>query len=61
MTETKFNVFISWSGPRSKWIAEFLHSQLPKIIQAARPWMSEENIDKGARGLNPDFSPEVSN
>src|ERR1700731_1178627 len=46
-----FNVFISWSGERSRWVAKALHGWLPILIQAARPWMSAENIDPGSRGL----------
>lgn len=44
-------VFISWSEPRSKAVAEALYSWLPTIIQPVRPWMSEHDIDKGTRGL----------
>lgn len=44
-------VFISWSGERSKAIAEALHYWLPTIIQNLEPWMSEHDIDKGTRGL----------
>lgn len=51
-----FNVFISWSGKRSKWVAEALRDWLPMIIQSSRPWMSETDIEKGSRGL-----PEISN
>jgi hypothetical protein len=47
----EFNVFISWSGDRSKWIAEALREWLPLVVQAAKPWMSSKDIDKGARGL----------
>jgi hypothetical protein len=46
------NVFISWSGRRSRWIAEAMRSWLPKVIQAARPWMSEREVQKGTRGLH---------
>lgn len=45
------NVFISWSGSRSLRIAETLRGWLPKVVQAAKPWMSGTDIDKGARGL----------
>jgi TIR domain len=43
------NVFISWSGPRSKSAAEALKDWLPNIVQTARPWMSATDIEKGTR------------
>jgi hypothetical protein len=43
------NVFISWSGPRSKAAAEAFNEWLPMILQAAHPWMSATDIDKGTR------------
>ena len=46
------NVFISWSGTRSKVAAKELTNWLPAILQRARPWMSEEDIQKGSRGLD---------
>lgn len=46
-----YNVFISWSGERSKAAAEALRGWLRRVLQAARPWMSETDIDKGSRGL----------
>lgn len=46
------NVFISWSGQRSKLAALALHRWLPSAIQAAKPWMSDKDIEKGTRGLH---------
>jgi hypothetical protein len=45
------NVFITWSGDRSKWIAQAMSEWLPMVVQAARPFFSTNSIDKGARGL----------
>src|SRR5262249_35845537 len=46
------NVFISWSGQRSRFVADVLRNWLPMIVQAAKPWMSDTDIDKGSRGLH---------
>lgn len=43
------NVFISWSGPRSKSAAEVLKQWLPLVVPTANPWMSATDIDKGTR------------
>jgi len=42
-------VFISWSGPRSRLVAEALHSWLPDVLQNVEPWMSRRDIGAGAR------------
>ncbi len=46
-----FNIFISWSGLPSKHVASALRTWLPDVIQSARPWMSDSDIDKGSRGI----------
>lgn len=43
------DVFISWSGDRSKAMAEYLRRWLKLVINAVDPWMSSSDIDKGAR------------
>ena len=42
-------VFLSWSGERSRAIAEALREWIPNVIQAIEPWMSAEDVDKGLR------------
>lgn len=43
------NVFISWSGPRSKAAAEAIKQWLPFVVPTANPFMSATDIDKGTR------------
>ena len=43
------NIFLSWSGERSRAMAEFLSTWLRKVIQLSRPWMSDKDIGKGQR------------
>lgn len=42
-------IFISWSGDRSKAVAEALYRWLKDVIQFLDPWMSTESIEKGVR------------
>jgi len=46
------NIFISWSGRRSQWVADALRGWLPLVIQAAKPWMSDKDVQKSSRGLH---------
>src|SRR4030081_1653296 len=46
------NVFISWSGERSRRAAEALRGWLRIVLQNAKPWMSDTDIEKGSRGLD---------
>jgi len=41
-------VFISWSGDRSRAVAELLDEWIQCVLQAVRPWMSSKDIDRGS-------------
>lgn len=42
-------VFISWSGGRSRAIADVLRRWLPSVLQAVRPYFSPDDVAKGSR------------
>jgi len=41
-------VFISWSGDRSRAVAEVLSDWIKCVLQASEPWISTKHIDRGA-------------
>jgi len=42
-------VFISWSGERSRAIGECFRKWIPSVLQAAKPYFSPDDIQKGSR------------
>lgn len=42
------DIFLSWSGERSRKAAEAFYHWLPDVLQSVRPWMSSEDIRSGA-------------
>jgi hypothetical protein len=47
-SEVFVKIFLSWSGARSKAVAELLGDWLSCVIQSCRPWISTRDIDRGA-------------
>lgn len=41
-------IFISWSGQRSKVVAELVSDWIKCVIQTSQPWISTRDIDRGA-------------
>ncbi len=41
-------VFLSWSGNRSREVANLLNDWLCCVIQATRPWISSRDLDRGS-------------
>lgn len=49
------DVFISWSGEKSKALAQALAEWLPNVVQAADPWLSVDSLTSGVR-----WTPELT-
>jgi len=56
--DAALKVFISWSGPVSGEVAVALRDWLPSVLQSVEPYVSSEDIDKGARWTS-DISREL--
>ena len=44
-------IFLSWSGERSKAVAETLRNWLPKVLGGISTWASSQDIDAGSLWL----------
>ena len=53
-------VFISWSGTKSHKVALVFRDWFPSVIQSIEPYVSSEDIDKGARWSS-DIAKELEN
>jgi hypothetical protein len=56
--QIKVKVFLSWSGETSRKAACVLRDWLPSVVQTLEPYVSSEDIDKGAR-WSTDISAEL--
>lgn len=45
-------IFISWSGERSKAVAEILCEWIQLVLQSSKPWISSNGIERGALWFN---------
>lgn len=53
------NLFISWSGERSMFVAAALRNWLKLVLQAVDPWMSQADLKAGTR-WNPELESELA-
>jgi hypothetical protein len=43
------DLFLSWSGEKSRRVGSLLRNWLPQVLHAVQPWMSDEDIAAGER------------
>jgi hypothetical protein len=48
LSRLNMKIFISWSGNRSRAVAEIISDWIKCVIQASQPWISTRDIDRGA-------------
>jgi hypothetical protein len=46
------DIFISWSGQRSKAVAELLKTWIKMVIQGTEPWISTQDLESGSLWLS---------
>lgn len=49
MAGDRLRIFISWSGERSRTVAEALHQWLADVLHVVEPWLSAADIEKGSK------------
>ena len=50
-TDQDVHLFLSWSGSNSSRVANALYEWLPMVLQAVKPFLSDESIPKGSQWL----------
>ena len=48
VSKPKLTIFLSWSGPMSRKLADFLREWLEKVVPGVNSWMSQEDIRRGS-------------
>ena len=51
MANKSYNIFLSWSGTHCGAAADAFRDWLPLVLETAKPWKSDSDIEKGTRSL----------